>query len=110
MGETAERYGKPHGLTRSTTLTMMERLRKKKGYLTRAQEAGMFRYRLTLEREELQRGLVGEFMQRAFGGSFEPFMAYLLKDAELNDAEIDKLETLVRELASKRKGEDDDPR
>src|SRR5690606_22727728 len=44
VGEVADGFGAERGLARSTVLTMMERLRKK-GFLTRRQKEGVYRYR-----------------------------------------------------------------
>ena len=47
------------------------------------------------------RSLVRDFAQRVLGGSSEPFMAYLLEDAELSDAEIEDLRKFVAERSAK---------
>lgn len=104
VGEATEGFGKAHDLARTTVLTMMERLRKK-GRLTREQEDGVYRYRLSEPKATMQRGLVANFLRQALGGSLEPFVAYLSHEAKLTDAEIDELQHMVQHLDNRRKGE-----
>lgn len=101
VGEAAERYGRPHGLARTTILTVMERLRTK-GYLTRSKGDAAYRYAPCVQKGELLRSMVGDFTQRVLGGSLQPFMAYLAEDAQLTDDEIDALREIVQQLEEKR--------
>lgn len=97
-------YGNAHGLARTTVITMMERLRKK-GMLTREQVCGVYQYQPCTPKAEMQRGLVGDFLRRALGGSLAPVVAYLSHDAKLTDEEIDELRAMVTDLDARRKGE-----
>ena len=101
VGEAAELYGGRHGLARTTVLTEMERLRKK-GYLTRAKEQGVYRYTSCLSTTELHRHLVGDFARRMFDGSIHPFVAYLVENPQVSDDELDELRALVEGLDNKR--------
>ncbi len=105
VGEAAERFGKAHGLARTTILTMMERLRKK-GRLTRERVKGRFEYQLCESKTEMQRGLVDDFLRKSLEGSLEPFVSYLTHDAKLTDEEIDALRNMVEQLDARRKGGD----
>ena len=60
VGEAQEGYGVPHSLARSTTVTMMERLRSK-GYLTRRKQDGVFRYASPVGQEALLTTLCSGF-------------------------------------------------
>lgn len=102
VGELQARYGEPRGLARSTVLTMMERLRRK-GYLTRRREDGVFRYS-TRNSENLLTGLVGRFVDKALGGSVAPFVAYLSEREAIDDDELRDLEKLLERLRARRKG------
>jgi predicted transcriptional regulator len=102
VGELQARYGEPRGLARSTVLTMMERLRRK-GYLTRRREAGVYRYE-PRGGDRLLSGLVGRFVERALGGSLSPFVAYLADRETISEAELRELEQLLGRLRSRRKG------
>jgi len=100
VGELHARYGEPRGLARSTVLTMMERLRRK-GYLTRRREDGVYRYHS--RGDDVLSGLVGRFVERALGGSLSPFVAYLSDRETISDGELHELEQLVGRLRSKRR-------
>jgi predicted transcriptional regulator len=102
VGEAAEEYGAPRDLARSTVLTMMERLRAK-GHLEREVDGGVFRYRTAQPAAELMRGLVGQFVDRALGGSVSPFVSYLAEKGEVSASELSELERLVEQLQEKRR-------
>lgn len=98
--QVAEWLGESRGLTRTTALNVMERLREK-GYLTREPVDGVYHYSPSLPKPQLLRSLVREFVQEVLGGSVEPFVAYLVEEAELTDEERRNLEERVRELGEK---------
>lgn len=80
----------------------MERLRGK-GYLTRRQASGVYRYRTATGPAEAMRSAVGSFVEKTLSGSVSPFVAYLSERAEVSDAELAELESLVAQLQSQRK-------
>jgi len=102
VGEVAESFGAARGLARSTVLTMMERLRKKR-YLDRKPVNGVYQYRARASSAELLQGAVGRFVERNLGGSVSPFLAYLSEDIELSDEELRELQDVVAKLRSARK-------
>ena len=99
VGEAAKAYGIPRGLARTTVLTVMERLRGK-GYLTRRLDKGVFRYAPRVEREDLLKGLVGDFVQRSLGGSLSPFVTYLADSGKLSESEIRELRRMAEAIES----------
>jgi predicted transcriptional regulator len=103
VGDVARDFGAARGLARTTILTVMERLRRK-GYLRRRKAAGVYRYSPSIARQEVLRSLVRDFAQRVLGGSPQPFMAYLLEDAELSEGEVEDLKKLVDARRSKGEG------
>jgi predicted transcriptional regulator len=104
VAETVDGYGAERGLARSTVLTMMERLRKK-GFLSRSLDEGVFRYRALSSSADLLKGAVQRFVERNLDGSVSPFLAYLSEAAELTDSERQELERIVARLdANDRKG------
>lgn len=103
VGEAAKHFGRAQGLARTTISTVMERLRRK-GYLRRRKVRGVYHYSPRVPKGDLLRSLVRDFANRVFDGSAEPFVAYLAKDAELDEEEVAMLERLVRDLAKRRKG------
>lgn len=96
--EAAEGFGAANGYARTTVLTIMERLRQK-GYVTRENKSGAFRYSSSVGPGELMRGVVGRFVARALGGSVSPLVAYLTENPHLSDKEIEQLRLLVESLS-----------
>ena len=101
VGEAAEGFGAPRGLARSTVLTMMERLRRKK-HLVRRRDRGVFRYVSLISPHDVMRDAVRSFVSRTLGGSVSPFVAYLTESGEVSDQELVELETLIRSLQERR--------
>ncbi|MCH1910002.1 BlaI/MecI/CopY family transcriptional regulator [Stenotrophomonas acidaminiphila] len=102
VGEVAAGFGEARGLARSTVLTMMERLRGK-GYLQRAQDQGVYRYRSTAHQQEVVSSAVGSFVEKTLQGSISPFVAWMSEKAEVSDNELAELEALVSRLQSQRR-------
>lgn len=100
VGEVAKALGESRGLARTTVLTVMERLRAK-GFLVREKVEGMFRYSPAEPHQAQMRGLVSRFVERSLGGSLDPFVAYLSKDADLSEEQIESLRRLVHELEAR---------
>ena len=103
VGEAAEAFGKERGITRTTCLNMMERLRNKKR-LQRKKVDGVFRYSSPVSQGELLRGVVRQFVERSLDGSVSPFVHYLTQRTEVSDDELRELEKLVSRLQARREG------
>jgi predicted transcriptional regulator len=99
VGEATAGFGEPNGLARSTVDTVMERLRKK-GYLTRSRQDGVFHYTPTVAPQELMSGLVQQFVEQTLAGSLLPFVTYFSRQNRLSDTELAELERLVEKLQS----------
>lgn len=97
VGDVAKAFGKPRGLARTTILTVMERLRTK-GYLSRRHDAGVYRYTPKVEREDLLKNLVADFIERSLGGSLSPFVTYLADSGRLSEREVGELRRMVETL------------
>jgi predicted transcriptional regulator len=102
VGEVVEGFGAPRGLARSTVLTMMERLRRKK-HLVRRRYQGVYRYASPASQREVLRDVVRSFVERTLGGSVSPFFAYLTESADVTDDDLTELEALVRSLQKRKK-------
>src|SRR5256885_1994986 len=74
--EVADHFTTVRGLTKTTILNVMERLREK-GFLTREPREGIFQYSPTQAQSVVLRSLVANFVDSMLGGSLEPFAAYL---------------------------------
>jgi predicted transcriptional regulator len=97
VGEAAEQFGAGRGLARSTVLTMMERLRRKR-LLARRMMDGVYRYQALASSADLLKGAVGRFVERSLNGSVSPFLAYLSEAGRVTDEELRELEALVERL------------
>ena len=95
--EVADHFASTKGQVRTTLLNVMERLRKK-GYLIRRKEQGIFRYSPRVPKGELLRDLIHDFVSKALGGSISPFVAYLADEAKMSDSDIAELRKIVRQL------------
>jgi predicted transcriptional regulator len=102
--QVAEHFAREKGHVRTTTLNVMGRLVRKR-YLTRRKVGGVYEYSPRMPKGELLRGLVGDFVDRALGGSLSPFVAYLANDAQLSDDDLAELRRIVDGLeAQSREG------
>lgn len=97
VGEAAEGYGVPRGLSRSTVVTVMERLRKK-GFLVRDRGEGTFTYRCSVDKDEIEGGLIQRFIDKTLAGSLLPFAAYFSRSERLSAEERTELEALISKL------------
>lgn len=102
VAEAVEGFGQPHGLARSTVLTMMERLRKKR-HLGRRHIGGVYQYAPRTAPGAVARQAVQAFIDRTLGGSITPFVAYLSDRERLSDEEVAELETLLAKLQRDRR-------
>ena len=102
VGEVAAAFGEPRGLARSTVLTMMERLRAK-AYLRRRPVEGVYRYAPVTQSDDVMRSAVGSFVEKTLQGSLSPFVAWMSQRAQVSDAELAELESLVADLQARRK-------
>jgi predicted transcriptional regulator len=105
VGQAAEQFGQPRGLARSTVLTMMERLRKK-GYLTRRHQDGLYRYASRTTPGTAVTQAVKRFVERTLDGSIAPFVAYLGERERISDDELAELESLLARLQSRRRAKE----
>ena len=95
--EVAKEFGEPAGLARTTVVTMLERLRKKR-FLQRSKKVGIFVYKLASEENDVLHGVVESFVERTLGGSIAPFVAYLTRSNKLQPDELEALKRLVDEM------------
>jgi predicted transcriptional regulator len=103
VGEVAESFGVERGLARSTVLTMMERLRQK-GYVTRRNPDGVYRYTSRAAAGDVLKLAVRDFVQRTLEGEVSPVVAYLAEASDdVSDEELAELEALVERLQAKRR-------
>src|SRR5207249_5275485 len=66
---------------------------RKKGYLARSKHERPARYSPCVPQNEVERGLVREFVEKTLAGSLSPFVAYLADAQDVTDAELDRKST-----------------
>jgi len=108
IGAVAQHFAETQGLARTTILTVMERLRKK-AYLTRKQQDGVFLYSPAVTKAELLGGLVQDFVEKTLSGSVSPFVAYLARANNITDQEIVQIKQMLEELESSRQSNREQP-
>ena len=102
VSEVVEHFAQTTGHARTTILTMMDRLRRK-GFLTRRQAGGVYRYSPKIAKQALLQGLVKDFVAKTLGGSVSPFVAYLSGSGPISAEDLETLKRLVRDLENQRK-------
>jgi predicted transcriptional regulator len=100
-GRIAEALGAELGISRSTVLTVLERLRRK-GHLRRRRVDGVYLYASKIPHDRLMRATVGQFVERSLGGSVLPFAAWLSERAEVTSEELKELRAIVTRLRPRR--------
>ena len=96
-GRVAEELGAELNVSRSTVLTVLERLRRK-GHLRRRRDGGVYLYASTMPFDRLLRAEVGQFVERSLGGSVVPLAAWLAERAEVSAEELAELRAMVARL------------
>jgi len=94
----ADTFGVEQGIGLTTVLQMMERLRKK-GHLTRRQGEGGWIYEPVESRENVLKGVVGDFVERTLGGSLEPLALYLADPSKVSPEELRQLKAMMERLS-----------
>jgi predicted transcriptional regulator len=97
VAEVADAFGGARGLSRTTVLTVMERLRTK-GFLRRRRVGGLYRYTAAQAPGEVMLRAVRSFVEQTLAGSVSPLAAYLSARGSVSDAELDELETALEKL------------
>jgi predicted transcriptional regulator len=95
--ELAERVPTHRGWKLSTVKTLLSRLLAK-GAIAAEAEGRSFRYRPVVERATIAGGQAGRLVDRLFGGRVSPLVAQLAEQREIDPADLDELEQLVRDL------------
>lgn len=95
-GETVEALAEEVALAESTVRTMLGIL-KDKGYVRATRRGRAFVYHPLVDQVEAQRGALRHLIRRFFDGSPSQLVLNLLRDDELDEAEVERLKQLVQE-------------
>lgn len=83
-----------------TTVATLVRILCDKGFLAQTNEERPFTYKPLRSFDEVSGSLVGDLVQRLFGGRRDQLLVRLLDDKELTDKERAALEAILREKKS----------
>lgn len=92
-------------IARTTVLTTLDRLHRK-GYLTREKQGKAFVYSPRFTREQFEREMAQEVLGALLGGLGEPVLSTFVELVGEDDANLDRLEALIKQ---KREGKNDEP-
>lgn len=95
--ELAERVGKDRNWSITTVKTMLSRL-VAKGAIFAEADGRRFNYRPALERATIAALQADRLVDRLFGGRISPLVAQLAEQRNLDPADIEELEQLIRKL------------
>jgi BlaI family penicillinase repressor len=86
----------------TTVKTMMDRM-VKKGLLDVEKIRNLNLYRSAVTQKQARKSEITRTIKRAFEGAISPMMQFLVEDEDISDAEIDRLEQLIRDKKLSRK-------
>ncbi|MCG6921897.1 MAG: BlaI/MecI/CopY family transcriptional regulator [Acidobacteria bacterium] len=89
------------GLAPTTIATMLRKM-ENKGVVRHRTEGRQFVYRPAVTEDEVRESMVGELVERLFGGDAKALVAHLVSEHEIDATELEKLR---RRLAAERKPE-----
>ena len=81
-------------LAYSTVATVMSRM-EKKGLITHRAEARVFYYRPVLTEDRVGSSMVGDLVERVFGGSPSQLVSHLLASDHVDASELERIKRLV---------------
>ena len=85
-------------LTHSSVITVMN-IMVKKEYLERKKQGRAFQYEASVTVTQINRGMLGDLMERVFDGSATALMLELLETADLDSDEIKKIRAMINRKA-----------
>jgi BlaI family penicillinase repressor len=83
------------GLALTTIATMLRKM-EDKGVVAHRRDGRQFVYRPTVSREEIRESMVGELVERLFGGDARALVAHLVSEHEIDPGELSALRRRVQ--------------
>ncbi|MCH9654214.1 MAG: BlaI/MecI/CopY family transcriptional regulator [Planctomycetes bacterium] len=80
-----------------TTVATLVRILVEKGFLNQTNEERPFLYRAVRSFDEVSGNMLGEMIQKVFGGSREKLLMRLMEERKLTPKELKALEDILRE-------------
>jgi BlaI family penicillinase repressor len=100
--EVQERLASRKKWAYTTVKTMMDRM-VKKGLLNVEKIRNLNLYRSDVTQKQARKSEITRTIKRAFEGAISPMMQFLVENEDIPDADIDKLEKLIKEKKESRK-------
>ncbi len=100
VAEIWRKISKLRSVGRTTVLNLVDRL-EKRGWLTRRQAQGVYRYRAALDREKTTHALATGFVDDFFDGKASDLVMSLLGNRSIKKSEVERLRKLIDKASSK---------
>lgn len=81
----------------STVKTIIDRLEKKRALKRNRQQGRTIFYAAAIEKNQLRRPMIKDFIDRVFLGKSQPLVAHILEEEELSLEDIHNLENILKE-------------
>jgi len=102
VAEVQESLDLERPLAYSTVATVMSRM-ERKGLITHREEGRIFHYRPAVSESGVGSSMVGELVERIFGGSPAELVSHLLDSDQVDASELDRIKQLVRQHEAQRR-------
>lgn len=102
VNQVEERLQQRRQIAHTTVLTTLDRMHRK-GYLTREKQGKAFVYAPRYTREQFEREMAQEVLGALLGGIGEPVLSTFVELVGEDDANLDRLEALIKEKREGRK-------
>ena len=102
VAEVQELLDLERSLAYSTVATVISRM-EQKGLVTHRVEGRVFYYRPAVSEDGVGESMVGELVERVFGGSPSELVSHLLESDQVDSGELDRIKQLVRQHERQRK-------
>lgn len=79
----------------------------KKGHLTRQKKGRSFLYRAKVHKEQAEKNIIHDLLDRAFSGSIPHMVSTLFNSRDISDNEIKEVKKIIAERERKRQNERD---
>jgi predicted transcriptional regulator len=93
------------GLAPTTIATMLRKM-EDRGLCAHRRAGRQFLYRAVVAEADAQRGLVGDLVERLFGGDPAALVSHLLAEGQIDPRELDELRRRVAEAGPEREREE----
>ncbi len=90
-----EKLRKRRSVAYTTVMTMMNIL-EQKGQLVKTSVDRAYKYKPAKPKNQVERRMVRDFVNRVFDGAAEPLLLHLVNDKKLSQADVDEIARILR--------------